>query len=114
MRKSIRAAVIKRDRFCVKCGSAVDKDCAVHHRKLRSQAGKDVLSNLIALCHACHNLGSDSVHLNPRTAAENGWIVKSFEDPALVPVRYQQDRWVYLDDEGTVRDVEDGMVEVKW
>jgi hypothetical protein len=105
VKKSIRSAVVKRDKNCVKCGRAVDNSCAVHHRKLRSQGGKDAMSNLIALCHPCHNLGTESVHLNPKKSGANGWIVKSHQEPQEVPVLYHGS-WVLLDDSGEITQVE--------
>jgi hypothetical protein len=59
---------------------------AAHHRKLRSHGRDDSLTNLVALHHMCHNLATDSVHLSPGPAYERGLMVRSWEDPAQVPL----------------------------
>jgi 5-methylcytosine-specific restriction endonuclease McrA len=55
----------------------------VHHRKLRSQGGKNDSCNLIAACSPCHR----DVHASPARAYAAGWMVRSTEDPALVPAQ---------------------------
>lgn len=42
----------------------------VHHRKLRSQGGKDTVGNLMHVCAWCHRW----VHEHPREARKRGWI----------------------------------------
>jgi 5-methylcytosine-specific restriction endonuclease McrA len=65
--KVIREQVWQRSKgYCEMCGISMDKqDFAIHHRKLKSRGGKDTMSNLIAVHHGCHNLRTDSIHLNP-------------------------------------------------
>ena len=41
-----------------------------HHRKARSQGGKNELANCVPACAACHR----HVHANPKWAKEHGWI----------------------------------------
>lgn len=69
---------------------------AVHHRKLRSQGGKDTPANLLALHHSCHNLGTHSVHLNPSLAYERGWLVPMGYEPEEYPVTLPDGRRVLL------------------
>ena len=84
---SLRAAVwLRCNGYCERCGIPLAADWALHHRKLRSQGGKDEITNLVALHHHCHNLGTDSVHLNVKAAKEQGFIVPSWADPAVVPL----------------------------
>jgi hypothetical protein len=72
--------------LCEKCGISLPDSFAAHHRKLRSQGGKDTLDNAVALHHECHNLGTKSVHLNPKVSYENGFMVHSWDNPQEVPV----------------------------
>jgi len=47
--------------LCEHCSNrAVD----IHHIKFRSQGGKDIIDNLIALCRECHNKAHNSVLFN--------------------------------------------------
>ncbi len=52
-----------------------------HHRRMKSQGGKDELANLIWVCRMHH----DAIHLSPAIAYEKGWLVHSYDDPAEVP-----------------------------
>lgn len=62
---------------CARCGEAA---VHTHHRKLRSQGGDDSAANTVRLCLLCH----DWVHHNPAEAYEQGWLVKSWDDPETV------------------------------
>lgn len=64
---------------CAICGRP---SVHTHHRKLRSQGGDNSEVNLIRLCLSHHSY----IHANPTESYENGWLVKSFDDPALIPV----------------------------
>jgi 5-methylcytosine-specific restriction protein A len=55
----------------------------VHHRKRRSQGGTHDLSNLLDCCFACHAL----IHMSGQRAYDNGWLVRSGDNPAEIPVR---------------------------
>ena len=67
MDKIIAETVLARaNGYCERCGKP-SSDLALHHRKLKSRGGKDEVSNLVGVCHPCHNLGTDSIHLNPTT-----------------------------------------------
>lgn len=52
----------------------------VHHRKLRKHGGTNLLVNLNHLCRACHQ----HIHNHPADAKWCGYIVSSWDDPALV------------------------------
>jgi hypothetical protein len=84
------------DGHCEKCGIQLGYDWAMHHRKLKSRGGKDEITNVVALHHHCHNLGSDSVHLNVREATERGYIVNSWDEPGRVPLLMADDTLVLL------------------
>ena len=48
--------------MCEACNSARAVD--VHHQKLKSQGGKDEITNLIGLCRNCHNKAHASKEFN--------------------------------------------------
>lgn len=73
---------------CEGCGSQRASDA--HHRKNRSQGGKWDVPNLMHLCSACHRW----VTGHPTEGRKRGWAVKSFEDPATVPVLLRMTSWV--------------------
>lgn len=81
-----REAVHQRGQgLCDRCGGRlgeVDGNWEAHHRQLRSQGGTWALSNVAALCGYCHR----EVHGEPERAYAEGWLVKSYDDPAEVPV----------------------------
>jgi 5-methylcytosine-specific restriction endonuclease McrA len=53
--KAIRQGVLERSQGrCEACGKPISGDWECHHRLLRSQGGKDELSNLLALHLDCH------------------------------------------------------------
>lgn len=105
----LRAAVLQRCQgYCERCGIPLENDFALHHRKLRSRGGKDELPNLLALHHHCHNLGTNSVHLKPQQATEDGFLVASWDDPAEIPIRLHEASKVYLTVDGNYLLLEDG------
>lgn len=85
------------------CGKQLPFNWALHHRKLRSRGGDNSPSNLVALHHECHNLGTDSVHLNPAKATELGLMVPSWEEPSACPVTLPDGSSVILTAEGTYK-----------
>lgn len=99
---ALREAVISRcQNYCEMCGNALTNTFALHHRKLKSRGGKDTLDNLIALHHKCHNLGTESVHLNIKMATERGYIVPSYATPSDYPLHLANGSIVTLSAEGT-------------
>jgi len=89
---------------CVKChADATD----IHHRVQRGMGGTSDpetnygLANLVSLCRSCH----DHVHANPAESAENGFLVKSWENPRDCPLVLADGTLViYLGNDGTVRE----------
>ena len=87
--------------YCEKCGRPVSDTFALHHRKLKSRGGKDAIDNLLVLHHECHNLGTNSVHLNVKEATEKGYMVPTHQDPSQYPVTLFNGLTVTLTVEGT-------------
>lgn len=81
-----------------------------HHRQMRSQGGHDEPFNLLDLCLSCHTY----VHGHPKEAYDNGWLVYSWQNSAIVPVIFPRktvkadgwqewaDRWNTDEPAGTV------------
>lgn len=53
-----------------------------HHRKLRSQGGTDDPVNILLVSPSLHRF----IHDHPAESYAKGWLVRSWEDPAVVPV----------------------------
>lgn len=97
MDKEIAEAVLKRaNGYCEHCG--MPGELTLHHRKLRSQGGKDEVSNLIAVLHNCH---LNDIHANPKIAKVRGWIVPSWAMPSRYPLHTPEGEIVRLTNEGT-------------
>lgn len=76
-----------RERSGGKCEATISPNCTGqgthgHHRKLRSQGGLNNLETLLDTCVNCHMW----IHHNPSLARGLGLLVRSTDDPALVPV----------------------------
>lgn len=89
-----------RDQGCVHCGET--ESVAPHHRANRGMGGskaRDVPSNVIVMC-SMMNTAMESNAKTAEMARDYGWKLRSFEDPAEVPVFYQTlGVWVLLDDQ---------------
>lgn len=92
---------------CERCGCALGCDWECHHRRLRSQGGRDAVENLVAICPGCHRWA----HANPTKARADGWIVPGLGSgprvhPEAVPIRLHDGRVVRLttEDDGTTYD----------
>lgn len=107
MDKSLREQVWERcNGYCEKCGKPLSPlSWALHHRKLRSQGGKDAVENLLALHHACHNTGTKSVHLNPAMSMQSGHIVPRHAEPHEYELTLPNGDRVTLTPEGTYNTV---------
>jgi len=83
--KAKKACFERDEGKCRRCGREA-QDC--HHRKLKGMGGtadpvlKYGLANLISLCRSCHNW----IHAHPAESYEAGWLVHSWDDPALIPI----------------------------
>ena len=84
--RKVRDAVVARaDGCCERCGRWAEGG-SLHHRKLRSQGGRDTVANLVLLhgsgVTGCHG----HVHQDRIDAAIEGFVVPAWEDPAEVSV----------------------------
>ena len=100
--KKVRDQVYKRcGGYCELCGGVlIPGEWALHHRQFRSAGGKDLVENLMALHHNCHNGSKKSVHLSPLVAKVNGWQVVAGKDPSQVPCLIPRDKWVLFTTSG--------------
>lgn len=73
--------------YCEACGWLAHVKMDFHHRKLRSQGGKDTVANLIWVHHTCHVLTRWSIHQNPARSYELGHMVRSRMEPSEIPVQ---------------------------
>lgn len=80
---------------CERCAVGVMHG-EIHHRKNRSQGGQHTLQNLVFLCPPCHQW----VTVHPRVAGVEGWHVKPWCDPAIVPIRLHMAGLVILTGDG--------------
>jgi hypothetical protein len=109
MKKEIAEAVLKRaGNYCEACGLP-GTDFALHHRRLKSQGGKDEVWNLIAVHHKCHNLGTHSIHMRPKVAIERGQICPSWAEPSEFPLTLSDESKVLLDNEGSYIYLKEGL-----
>ena len=112
MDKAIVKIVTERATFyCEVCGQVASESMALHHRKLKSLGGKDTPANLIRVHHECHNLGSDSIHSNPAISEDRGHMVSSWKEPEETPFLRPDGSWVLLDNEGSIKVLEEGQNE---
>ena len=95
---------------CEACGLHLDPATwQGHHRKLRARGGHHSATNALALCPACHTGAPYAVHRDVGAATFDGQIVPAHADPAVVPVRLYDGRWVLLTTDGgyTAADTEE-------
>src|SRR5258707_62554 len=78
---------------CERCGERKATDA--HHRRLVSQGGPDLASNLAALCRQCH----DWCHDHPTEARGGGWIVGAGVDWRTKALLLWDGSLVILDDD---------------
>ena len=101
--REVRLLVLERDRYrCTCCGrSIIGQRYSLGHRLRASQGGKAVPSNLLVFLgwggEACH--GRIDSRRDP-SDEENGLTVRSWKDPALVPVKLHSGIRVWLTDDG--------------
>lgn len=89
--KPLRDVVSARDEgLCVLCGGELPRrGWHCHHRKLKSQGGRDEAPNLIGLHDPCHS----HIHMNPNWSKQRGYIVHPNTDPATRPVLRFERSW---------------------
>lgn len=88
---------------CERCNEWTS-DCQIHHRRPRGAGGTrredtNTTSNGVLLCSQCHR----EVESHRAKAFDDGWLVRQSHDPKATPV-LRREQWVYLDDDGGMRD----------
>lgn len=90
---------LDRDGGCIHCGET--ESVAPHHRLNRGMGGskvRDVPSNIIVLCSAMNSLLESDAGI-ATTGRENGWKLRSGQDPKTTPVWLpMQGLWAFLGD----------------
>lgn len=99
--KKDRRITYDRDgRMCAACG--LDSQLSIQHRanrKMGSDPTKERVANYLTLCIWCNQrLESDANFA--AIGVDNGWKLRSWDDPLKVPVKYWMDGWFYLTDDG--------------
>lgn len=83
--------------YCEKCGLPLqDNNWHWHHRLLKSQGGKDSVTNGIAVHWQCHSI----IHTNPMQAYEYGYMVPMGNNPAEWRLTLPNGRSVRLSEDG--------------
>lgn len=97
MRESRPIVEVRSGGVCERCGIA--RATNIHHRKLRRH-GDHRPANLVHLCGTgttgCHG----HVHANVQESYELGFLVRSTNNPRIVPVKHARFGWVRLLDNG--------------
>jgi 5-methylcytosine-specific restriction endonuclease McrA len=84
MPPEVAEAVLERaNGVCEACRFSSGGRLELHHRKMRSQGGKHTVENLIHVHSECHNV----IHGQPDISYRLGLLVRSWLDPADVPVK---------------------------
>lgn len=104
MKDTVRAQVFARCKgYCEKCGKPMSiSQFAVHHRQLGNRKNNTAV-NLMAVHHECHNQHRTSIHDNPRSSRDRGWIVSKHADPWATPILLPGEKWAYLNEDFTYR-----------
>lgn len=100
-KKVVKIVEDRAGNYCEVCGSVALPSMALHHRKLKSRGGQDTPSNLIKIHHGCHNLNTDSIHLNPAKAEAKGWLCPSWREPNEHPFVKPDGTIILLQDDGS-------------
>lgn len=90
--------------FCERCCRGVLT--TMHHRKKRGQGGLWDATNIVAVCgdgtRGCHGWAEH----NPNDAADFGWHVRPWQDPAETPLLWRGSQWLLLTADGGVKHVD--------
>ncbi|ABE67682.1 hypothetical protein Wildcat_77 [Mycobacterium phage Wildcat] len=91
--------------ICERCGRREGE--SYHHRVNRSQGGWWTVDNIVHLCgdgvRGCHGWVTE----HPSAAADEGFHVKRWEDPASVPILLHGAQRVLLRNDGTYHYMEE-------
>lgn len=84
---------------CELCGERLQPGWEWHHRKRRSQGGKDDASNGVALHPLCHK----RIHGHVAWAESVGFLVRSTSSPGRTRIALHGTTWVRLTGDGSYR-----------
>ncbi|WP_025158882.1 HNH endonuclease [Leifsonia aquatica] len=73
--------------MCEICGKA--RATETHHRLHRSHGGLDIIQNLLHVCGWGNHTGCHGDAHSRSDRYDNGWAVRTGNDPALRPVLYR-------------------------
>lgn len=92
---------------CVRCGGFVWKLAghSIQHRIPRGRGGSNRLSNLVLLCGSATTGCHGWVESHRGESYRHGWLVRTDEDPAKVPVLCARRGLILLDNSGEWRKV---------
>ena len=81
--------------LCERCQCDLNTVRIERHHRIRRRDRGDRLSNLLALCSACHLWITD----HPEEAYANGWSIRALDDvdPETMPVRINGWLWLLSD-----------------
>jgi len=88
---------------CEICG--LHSAAEIHHRVHRSHGTMNTVENLLHVCGWGNHTGCHGRAHTETTRYKRGWAVRSYIDPASVPVLYRG-YWVYLNSDGDTVDVD--------
>jgi 5-methylcytosine-specific restriction endonuclease McrA len=99
---NLRAALwIRSGGLCEACGLLLpEKGWHAHHRLRVAHGRLDTLPNLVALHPLCHVNAPQAVHQRTGWAQDRGLLVKSTDDPVLMPLTLPDGRRVWLSGDG--------------
>lgn len=88
------------------CMGGLHTGLQAHHRRARGMGGTRRLatsraSNGVMACGACHLFLETGER---KQARDKGFLVSQYSEPVLEPVFYRHERWVWLADDGSIRE----------
>lgn len=104
--KAVNLVLTRAAESCERCGCARPEQ--IHHRKPRGAGGSsdpaiNLPSNLLAVCSPCHL----AIERDRTVAREQGWLVRFEHDPAKRHVWLAGRGYCYLNDDGSITEVDD-------
>lgn len=88
------------------CMGGLHDGLQAHHRRARGMGGTrrattSRVSNSLLVCRACHSYLETGER---KQARDKGFLVSQYAEPAFERVFYRHERWVWLADDGSIRE----------